>query len=122
MSANEMLVVVGGLFFGYLIVTVLMNPKNQASEKSQQHEGSNSSQQSTNQKFSAKDEHVPSSWFYILEVSETASMSEISTQYKRKIREYHPDKVAALGKELRELAESNHGRIPKWKEVSLLEG
>lgn len=111
-----MLVVVGGLFFGYLIVTILMNPKiNKSSEKSQQRENSNSSQkkaenenssqQSTNEKYSAKEEYVPISWFRILEVAESASMSEISTQYKRKIREYHPDKVAALGKELRELAE-----------------
>ncbi len=116
MSANEMLVIVGGLFFGYLIVTVLINPKNnKASEKSQQHESSNSSQKKTekeksfhqraNEKYSAKEEYVPTSWFRILEVAESASMSEISTQYKRKIREYHPDKVAALGKELRELAE-----------------
>ena len=116
MSGNEMLVVVGGLFFGYLIITVLMNSKNnKASEKPEQHESSNSSQKKTknensfheraDEKFSAKEEYVPKTWYRILEVAESASMLEISTQYKRKIREYHPDKVASLGKELRELAE-----------------
>jgi DnaJ like chaperone protein len=117
MSANEMLVIVGGLFFGYLIVTVLMNPKsNKTSDKSHPHESSHSSQQksdkenssdeqNTYQKSYAKEEYAPSNWFLILEVTESASMSEISAQYKRKIREYHPDKVAALGRELRELAE-----------------
>jgi DnaJ-domain-containing protein 1 len=123
MSSNEMLVIVGGLFFGYLIVTLLMNPKkSKPSEQSEnshssqnksektnssqkENARSNSSQHSSHKHSSAKDDYVPASWFRILEVSESASMSEISTQYKRKIREYHPDKVASLGKELRELAE-----------------
>lgn len=116
MSANEMLVVVGGLFFGYLIITVLMNSNNnKAPEKPEKHESSNSSQkktyneksfhEKTNEKFSAKEEYVSTNCYRVLKVAQSASMLEISTQYKRKIREYHPDKVAALAKELRELAE-----------------
>ena len=102
-----MLVIVGGLFFGYLIVTIIMNTKNnKTSEKYQQHESSNTSQKKTEkEKSSAQEGHVPISWYRILEVAESASMSEISIQYKHKIREYHPDKVATLGKELRDLAE-----------------
>lgn len=123
MSSNEILVIVGGLFFGYLIATFLMNPKHSKSsgqsenshssqnksEKTnsskKENDSSESSQHSNHKQSSAKDEYVPASWFHILEVSESASISEISAQYKRKIREYHPDKVASLGKDLRELAE-----------------
>lgn len=88
---------------------------NKAPEKPEKHESSNSSQkktynemsfhEKTNEKFSAKEEYVSTNCYRVLKVAQSASMLEISTQYKRKIREYHPDKVAALAKELRELAE-----------------
>lgn len=123
MSSNEILVIIGGLFFGYLIVTFLMNPKqskpsgqsknSHSSQKTsdktnsshKENNDSNSSQKNSHKQSSTKEEYVPASWFRILEVSESASISEISAQYKRKIREYHPDKVASLGNDLRELAE-----------------
>ncbi len=40
----------------------------------------------------------------ILDVPTNASFDEIKLAYKQKIKEYHPDKVAALGKELQDLA------------------
>ncbi len=40
----------------------------------------------------------------ILEVSANASFEEVKVAYKMKIKEYHPDKVATLGKELQDLA------------------
>ncbi len=40
----------------------------------------------------------------ILDVSTNASFDEVKLAYKQKIKEYHPDKVAALGKELQDLA------------------
>ena len=116
MSQNEILVLVGGLFFGYWIVSFFLNSNAKSSfDKYQQNEtpssshktedNKKSSDQQYNEKSSVKDDYVPTSWFKILEVVESASLVEISAQYKRKIREYHPDKVDALGKELKELAE-----------------
>jgi DnaJ-domain-containing protein 1 len=118
MSSDEMLVVAGGLFFGYLIVHFALNRKVSKNKNTQ--EKSNSSQKKTDQEDSSqksnsqnpdKDDYVPISWFSILEVSESATFDEISLSYKRKIRQYHPDKVAALGKELRELAEFKSKQI-----------
>ena len=80
-----------------------------------------SSQKKTEQDSSSKDNHyekstdsqddISTNWFLILEVSETAPLAEISASYKRIIRQYHPDKVASLGKELRELAEIKSKQI-----------
>ncbi|WP_083823003.1 J domain-containing protein [Actimicrobium sp. CCI2.3] len=41
----------------------------------------------------------------MLSVSRSASLDEVKTAYRSLIRQYHPDKVATLGQELRELAE-----------------
>ena len=45
------------------------------------------------------------SWFAVLKVAPSASVDEIRRAYKLQMSQYHPDKVAALGAELRELAE-----------------
>lgn len=43
--------------------------------------------------------------FYIIGVHKTASSKQIKAAYRQRMQEYHPDKVAKLGDELRELAE-----------------
>jgi DnaJ-domain-containing protein 1 len=55
----------------------------------------------------------PPAWTAILGVSADASIDAIRQAYQHRIAEYHPDKVAALGAELRELAER------KSKEINL---
>lgn len=52
-------------------------------------------------------------WATVLGVSPEAGMDEIRRAYQHRIAEYHPDKVAALGTELRALAER------KSKEINL---
>ena len=44
-------------------------------------------------------------YFAILEIQPGATISEVKAAYKRQMQQYHPDKVASLGKELRDLAE-----------------
>jgi DnaJ like chaperone protein len=87
----------------------------------QTHEDSSSSQNSRQQNSqyqgsekqppSHKEESLPTNWFRILEVSESATKIEISTAYKKIIGQYHPDKVATLGQELRALAEFKSKQI-----------
>ena len=116
MSGEEMLVIIGGLFLGYLIVTFIMERKsNSSSQEPNKNQSSNSFKNDTSngksthqhnyQQPSSKEKNIPSTWYRVLEVPESASLSDITIQYKRKIREYHPDKVASLGKELKDLAE-----------------
>ncbi len=40
----------------------------------------------------------------ILEVRPDATDEEIQSAYKKKIKEYHPDRVATLGEEIQQLA------------------
>lgn len=42
--------------------------------------------------------------YRILEVPRTAAIEEIKSAYKKKIMEYHPDRVANLGTDLKNLA------------------
>ena len=45
-------------------------------------------------------------WHEILEVNADASLAQVKAAYRKKIGLYHPDKVAGLGHELRQLAEA----------------
>ena len=47
----------------------------------------------------------------VLGVSPNASREEVSAAYRRPVQQYHPDKVADLGPELRELAEQRMKEI-----------
>lgn len=59
------------------------------------------------------------SWFVVLQVGEDASIDEITRSYKKLISQYHPDKVATLGYELRVLAESKSKQINSAYESAL---
>lgn len=50
-------------------------------------------------------------WYVVLQVGEDASVEEITKAYKKLISQYHPDKVATLGHELRVLAERKSKKI-----------
>ncbi len=50
-------------------------------------------------------------WWEVLGVGPGAGDEEIAQAYKRKISEYHPDKVARMGDEIRALAERKSKEI-----------
>jgi hypothetical protein len=50
-------------------------------------------------------------WWEVLEVPRIATRDEVARAYKRKISEYHPDKVARMGDEIRALAERRSKEI-----------
>jgi len=58
-------------------------------------------------------------WATVLGVQPSATKDEISAAYKRKISEYHPDKVTRMGKEIRELAEQRSKEINAAYEEAL---
>jgi DnaJ-domain-containing protein 1 len=47
----------------------------------------------------------------ILQINSNATIDEIKTAYKNRIKEYHPDKVANLGNEIKVLAEKKTQEI-----------
>ncbi len=51
--------------------------------------------------------------YHVLGVSRSASKDEIQVAYRSRMREYHPDKVAHLGEELRQLAHAKSQDIQR---------
>lgn len=101
MSAMEILVSVIFLAIGYWIVSALMTGKSGADRNAGQ----------SSQGWAERDRSVapqPSSigWHEVLGVAPSATADEIRGAYKKLMSQYHPDKVAALGQELRDLAET----------------
>ena len=57
--------------------------------------------------------------YTILQISPSANESEIKAAYRKLMSEYHPDKVANLGKELRDLAEKK-SKLINWAYETLI--
>ena len=106
MNLDQWIVVIVGLFFGYWMVSAYINRKDSSSNSSSNKQKQNNGKSESNEKSSADD-----AWYEILEVNENASMDEITNAYKKKIRQYHPDKVESLGSELKKLAEKKSKEI-----------
>jgi len=59
----------------------------------------------------APKDSVEGNWFRILGVEPDASADQIAAAYKAKISQYHPDKVAGMGAEIRAVAEAKSKEI-----------
>lgn len=61
--------------------------------------------------------HVPplvtpsAPWYRVLDVSPTAPVADIKSAYRRKLRLYHPDKLAGLGPEFTAVAETKANEV-----------
>jgi DnaJ-domain-containing protein 1 len=60
-------------------------------------------------------------WTDVLGLTSHAPVADIRTAYKRKMAQYHPDKVATLGPELRALADLMAKNINRAYDEALLE-
>ena len=65
----------------------------------------------TNSDFDTDDEEEHADYHAVLGVQSDASQQQIKEAYRQRMREYHPDKVAHLGPDLRSLAESKAKQI-----------
>jgi len=91
MTAVDALVILVGLIAGYWAVSKLFF----AVPKPRGEPGSDPT---------APGGQAPPAWFETLQVAPSASEEEIRTAFKGMMSQYHPDKVASLGQELRDLA------------------
>jgi DnaJ-class molecular chaperone len=73
-----------------------------AKNKSAEDAGSSSADESL--RSSDKNVREPM-WFEVLGVAPTASTDEIKAAYRKRVRQYHPDRVEGMGFELRQIAE-----------------
>lgn len=106
MSGIEIVVILFGLFLGYWLVSKFLLGGSTAKPsvgRAQESKGD-----------SGIVDVVPAAgWNEILHVSREAPLDEIRQAYKTLIGQYHPDKVASLGEELRALAEHKSKEITK---------
>ncbi len=115
MSSTELLVILFGLCIGYWVVSrfgsgnkgqkkqssTQSSPDPEAQRRRAQAEPESQEQQRRQESESA----FPALWYEVLNVSPNADTQEIRRAYKSLMSQYHPDKVASLGAELRELCE-----------------
>jgi hypothetical protein len=74
---------------------------------------------SKEQNLSADSDRSPGRWEDALGVGADASIDEIKTAWKTRMKEYHPDRVQTLGPKLRELAEAETKRLNEAYEAAL---
>jgi DnaJ like chaperone protein len=105
MTLTQGLVIAIGLVSGYGLVTAL----SRYGRKTPGHEkGTDDSSDNSAWKEREPVRPPPYSvrqWPEVLGIGESAEVSEIKLAYKSMMSQYHPDKVASLGLELRNLAE-----------------
>lgn len=104
MTVTEIAAIIGGLVLGYYLVSLITGRNEVEPAPSRfDHPGSQAPTST-----SGPTEPV---WHQVLEVTPSASPSEIRTAYRSLMSKYHPDKVASLGAELQALAERKSREI-----------
>jgi len=98
MTFSEGAVILFGLFAGYWVVSKLFFRPPPAKDPAKPASAAPAAS-------TAPAAGAETGWHEILGVSSEATADEIREAYKRLISKYHPDKVDALGEELRDLAE-----------------
>ena len=113
MSASELVVIVFGLFIGYWLVSKFSGgpskPIQENSEPAQKAE--NEPLRPGGPEHPIQSDAHPSNWSEVLQIERNADVMEIRRAYKALISQYHPDKVASLGPELRDLCERKSKEI-----------
>ena len=100
MSMNEALSILLGLVAGYWVVSRLIRAK--ASDAPRQPPADNE-RESPGNPFETPAQSK--AWNTVLGVAADATVFEIRAAYRQQMSQYHPDKVASLGVELRMFAE-----------------
>jgi len=93
---------------GYLIVAKIITIKRRNTKAEADKctgNTNNADNQSKSSERNVKTDDIENRWHNILGVSSIATIGEIKAAYQRLMSQYHPDKVATLGAEIREVAE-----------------
>lgn len=104
MSAEKIGIIVVCTLVGYWVVSALLDAW-------------------SNRKKSQPEEEAASAdnWWTTLKVSRTASLEEVQEAYRALISQYHPDKVARLGDEIKAVAEKKSKEINSAYEAAVRE-
>ena len=103
----EHLIAVICAIVGYSVVSFFLKFKQSSAQTTFDGESEADSDQSS----ASSSNQRSQKWFEVLEVTPAASLEEIKAAYRAKISSYHPDRVASLAWEFRELAEERSKMI-----------
>jgi len=109
MSGNDILMIVGCGVIGYGLVSMLLRKPGPPPAATQVDPPA------------PPQPPAPPHWSHVLEIPRDATVDEIRDAYRRLISQYHPDKVAALGRELQALAEAKSKDIAVAYQEALME-
>jgi DnaJ like chaperone protein len=112
---------------GFLFRYLYFNKRKQAYSKKKFEQGSSSFETNKGQRFSNEGatgsnsqfekKHSLKDPFEVLGIEQDASQDKIKDVYRKMAKQYHPDKVAHLGKEFQEIAEKRFKEIQKAYEM-----
>jgi DnaJ like chaperone protein len=97
LTSVDVFVIVVGLVFGYLLVAHVLERKGSADASQRLHRPAA--------------DVPPPHWENVLGVSRYASPEQVQQAWREQMAKYHPDKVAALGDELKALADRKSKEI-----------
>lgn len=128
MTITQIVIIVAGLFFGYRLVSHMLSPgtgDDRNSRSPPEGPGGGNGQQRHTYESAWTDAPKPPArdpgpmWYQTLDIAESASMAEIDHAYRVQISQYHPDKVAKLGEDIRRLAEARSKEINAAYEIAI---
>ena len=122
MTVVDMVVIAAGLLFGYRLVSNYLSPNTGDGQKQPRTDSDRRNEAPRQQEWQRNWEppkpDVPA-WFEVLEVPEQAEWSDIERAYRLKISQYHPDKVAQMGEDIRQIAETKSKQINAAYETAM---
>ncbi|MEO8460583.1 MAG: J domain-containing protein [Dokdonella sp.] len=114
MPLTQIGIIVACLVAGYWIVSKIIDSARDRTEiKGDPDQRSNTGEPPVWEDARSRSSGREPRWHEVLDVPPTADSDEIRRAYKSQIGQYHPDKVASLGPDLRALAELKSTQINK---------
>ena len=100
MTSDAVTFIVGCGIVGFCLVYFLVKPKYAPAKLGEKADTGEHDRRVHN----GPNEGPTRQWFEVLEVDRGCSLDQLQAAYRQKIAQYHPDRVATLGVELRNLA------------------
>jgi len=113
MTLLDMVVIAAGLLFGYRLVSNFLSPNTSDGQRTRSdtdRRGDDPASPDWEKHWESPESKIPA-WFDVLGVTESADVAEIERAYRVKMSQYHPDKVAQLGDDIKQLAEAKSKEI-----------
>ncbi|WEN15060.1 J domain-containing protein [Rhodanobacter sp. AS-Z3] len=122
MTLLQIIIIVAGLFIGYRLVSYMLSPgtgdDDPRSRPPPDPRHAADEGRERPRPWGWHDTAAPP-WYETLGVSETASREQIDSAYRQQISQYHPDKVATMGEEIRRVAEARTKAINAAYDVAV---